>query len=159
MSYHGFFISPATAASITLNCVINQIFLFYFLKKECAMSDYSLPHHHHNDEGHIQEIKSQLEKVDEFQAVAAVFKQLDDGSRLRIFWLLCHREECVINIASLMDMTGPAVAHHLKQLKTGGLVTSRREGKEVYYKAADTAQSQLLHKMIEQIMAIVCPIA
>jgi DNA-binding transcriptional ArsR family regulator len=86
-----------------------------------------------------------------------VFRQLDDSSRLRIFWLLCHREECVINIASLMDMTGPAVSHHLRQLKSGGLITSRREGKEVYYRAADTTQSQLLHHTIEQLMAIVCP--
>jgi DNA-binding transcriptional ArsR family regulator len=122
------------------------------------MPEYSLPHHHHDNEGHIQEIKHQLERVDEFQTVAAVFKQLDDSSRLRIFWLLCHREECVINIASLMDMTGPAVSHHLKQLKSGGLITSRREGKEVYYRAADTRQSQLLHHTIEQIMAVVCPL-
>ena len=27
---------------------------------------------------------------DDFQTVADIFKQLGDGSRIRIFWLLCH---------------------------------------------------------------------
>ena len=54
-------------------------------------------------------------------------------------------------------MNSPAVSHHLKQLKAGGLIVSRREGKEVYYKAADTRQVQLLHGMIEALMAITCP--
>ena len=33
----------------------------------------------------------------------------------------------------------------------------RREGKEVYYKAADTVQAQMLHHMIEQAIEISCP--
>jgi DNA-binding transcriptional ArsR family regulator len=120
------------------------------------MSDTFLPHNHGGEE-HLEETKEQLDKVEDFQIVADVFKQLDDTSRLRIFWLLCHMEECVINIASLMDMTTPAVSHHLKQLRASGLIISRRDGKEVYYKAANTEQSRLLHDTIEQIMEIVCP--
>jgi DNA-binding transcriptional ArsR family regulator len=54
-------------------------------------------------------------------------------------------------------MTTPAVSHHLKQLRASGLIISRRDGKEVYYKAANTEQSRLLHDTIEQIMEIVCP--
>ena len=65
-------------------------------------------------------------------SLADVFKQLGDGSRVRIFWLLCHCEECVINISSMVDMSSPAVSHHLRQLKAGGLIVSRRDGKEVY---------------------------
>jgi len=54
-------------------------------------------------------------------------------------------------------MSSPAVSHHLRQLKNAGLIVSRREGKEVYYKAADTEQSRLLHIMIEQVLKITCP--
>ena len=54
-------------------------------------------------------------------------------------------------------MTSPAVSHHLKQLKARGLIVSRREGKEVYYKAADTEQAQLLHNVIEKLMEMACP--
>ena len=85
------------------------------------------------------------------------FKKLDDPSRLKIFWLLCHCEECVINLSSLMEMSSPAVSHHLKVLRSAGLIVSRREGKEVYYKAADTAQCRTLHETIERIMEISCP--
>ena len=49
------------------------------------------------------------------------------------------------------------MSHHLKQLRIGGLIVSRRDGKEVYYKAADTVQAQLLHHMIEKMLDIVCP--
>ena len=34
---------------------------------------------------------------------------------------------------------------------------ARREGKEVYYRAADTVEAQLFHKMIEQVLEIACP--
>ena len=118
------------------------------------MSDPILPHDH----GQMLELNGDLiPSADNFQIVANVFKQLSDGSRLRIFWLLCHCEECVINISSLVHMSSPAVSHHLKQMKASGLIKSRREGKEVYYKAADTEQAKLLHHMIEKIMSITCP--
>jgi DNA-binding transcriptional ArsR family regulator len=54
-------------------------------------------------------------------------------------------------------MSPPAVSHHLRILKEGNLISSRREGKEVYYKAADTTQSYTLHIMIEKIIEITCP--
>lgn len=120
------------------------------------MSDMQLPHRHtHTHEA--QKLSEQLTHLDDFQTVAEVFKQLSDSSRVRIFWLLCHCEECVINISALVDMSSPAVSHHLRQLKASGLIVSRREGKEVYYKAADTEESQLLHRTIEKIMEMTCP--
>lgn len=86
-----------------------------------------------------------------------VFKLLADPSRVRIFWLLCHCEECVVNISYLTGMTSPAVSHHLRQLRAAGLIQSRREGKEVYYKASATEQVRLLHGAIEMTMEIACP--
>ena len=76
---------------------------------------------------------------------------------MRIFWLLSHREECVINLAALLEMSSPAVSHHLRSLTESGLLVSRRDGKEVYYKAADTAQIRMLHEIVEQVMEIACP--
>ena len=116
----------------------------------------TLPH------DHGQSLERDLEhvpSVGNFQVVSDIFKQMGDGSRVRIFWLLCHCEECVINLSAMVSMSSPAVSHHLKQLKAAGLIVSRREGKEVYYRAADTLQVQLLHRMIEQLMELTCPMA
>ncbi len=116
----------------------------------------ALPHQYETST-ELNYLESQLSRIDDFQIVAEVFKQLGDTSRIRIFWLLCHCEECVINISAMMNMSSPAVSHHLRPLRNRGLIVSRRVGKEVYYKAADTQQSQLLHHMIEQVMEITCP--
>lgn len=118
------------------------------------MTQTVLPHNHGRE---IEEQLTHMPSPENFQTVADIFRQLGDGSRIRIFWLLCHCEECVINISALVGMTSPAVSHHLRQLKTAGLITSRREGKEVYYKAADTQAAVLLHHAIEQMMQIACP--
>ena len=125
-------------------------------KEESVMPDRTLPHHH-NEEKMMNRMRTELNKVDNFQAVAEIFKQLGDPTRVRIFWLLCHCEECVINISAMLEMSSPAVSHHLRPLRNSGLVVSRRSGKEVYYRASDTEQSRLLHQMIELVMAITCP--
>lgn len=120
------------------------------------MNDISLPHHH-GDAPDMGYIHGQIGSIGDFQAVAEIFKQLGDATRIRIFWLLCHCEQCVINISAIMEMSSPAVSHHLRILKSSGLILCRREGKEVYYRAADTEQSRLLHLMIEEVMEIACP--
>lgn len=113
------------------------------------MNSGKLPHDHGQDiEAHLED----LPDSEVFQAAAGMFRLLDDGNRVRIFWILCHCEECVINLSSLMEMSSPAVSHHLRQLKAGGLITGRRAGKEVYYKAADSETARLLRHTIEKIM-------
>lgn len=119
------------------------------------MKHMKLPHYH-GEGPKINSIQEQLDHVDDFQTVADVFKQLCDTTRIRIFWLLCHCEECVLNISAMLEMSSPAVSHHLRPLKNSGLIVSRREGKEVYYRAADTEECRLLHEMIEQVMEITC---
>lgn len=121
------------------------------------MAKTELPHYHGEEKMNTSEIREVLERVDNFQTIADVFRQLGDTTRVRIFWLLCHCDECVVNIAAMLDMSSPAVSHHLRTLRDSGLIVSRREGKEVYYHAADSAQSRLLHEMIEQVMDIACP--
>ncbi len=115
-----------------------------------------LPHNHGDEKLESMVVRGLPEK-EHFKTMADIFKLLDDGNRLQIFWTLCHIEECVINLAAMLNISNPALAHHLKILKSGGIIVSRREGKEVYYKAAATEEATALHKAVEQIMAISCP--
>ena len=118
------------------------------------MEHIHLPHDHGENVSHIME---RIPACSDFAVVTDLFRQLGDPNRTRIFWLLCHCEECVINLSAMVEMTSPAVSHHLKQLRSAGLITSTRKGKEVYYRAADTLEANLLHRMIEEMMEITCP--
>ena len=51
-------------------------------------------------------MREQLAKTEDFDVIADVFHQLGDPKRVRIFWILCHCEECVLNLSELMDMSG-----------------------------------------------------
>ena len=93
-----------------------------------------LPHQHGKNPSYVLE---DMPKDGDFSAVSEIFHSVSDPKRLKLFWLLCHYEECVINLSALMGMSSPALSHHLKVLKAQGLIKSRRVGKEMYYTAAD----------------------
>ena len=117
------------------------------------MSADQLPHNHGEN---INYILKDLPENANFSAVSGLFSSLADANRIKLFWYLCHMEECVINLSALMHMSSPALSHHLKILRENGLITSRRAGKEMYYKAANTEEVRLLHHMIELLIDITC---
>ncbi len=118
------------------------------------MSLNKLPHDHGPAGGHAA---AHMPSAQALFPVSQTLRLLGDATRLRIFWLLCHCRECVVNISAIMDMSSPAVSHHLKQLRDAGLIVSSRQGKEVYYAAADTQTARLLHDMMEQLLDMSCP--
>lgn len=118
------------------------------------MENNNLPHNHGQN---IENILEKMPSTEYFSDAAALFQHLCDGSRLRILWLLCHCEECGVNIAAAVNMSPAAVSHHIKTLKLSGLISSRRKGKEVYYKLADTEKARLLHQMIDDLFQVTCP--
>jgi DNA-binding transcriptional ArsR family regulator len=120
------------------------------------MTNKMLPHDH-GDINDMESFSKLLTETEGFDNVSKILAQMVDGTRMRIFWLLCHYEGCVTNISSIMGMSSPAVSHHLRSLRESGLIQSRRVGKEVYYKAVNSDQAIYLHHMIEDLMEITCP--
>lgn len=117
------------------------------------MTPTSLPHAHAFD---IACPPEHMPALESFAGAAEIFHLLGDPTRLRLFWLLCHGEECLINLSAITKMSSPALSHHLKLLKETGLVTARRSGKEVFYRAKDSNAAHLLHGIIEQIACVAC---
>lgn len=62
-----------------------------------------------------------------------LLKLLSDRSRLRILMLLRHKELCVCQIMGVLRMSQPLISKNIALLKLAGLLSSRKEGKMVYY--------------------------
>ncbi|MDR1785762.1 MAG: metalloregulator ArsR/SmtB family transcription factor [Spirochaetaceae bacterium] len=85
----------------------------------------------------VRRVRQGLTPDDGLERAAGLFKALDDPTRLKIINALLLAEMCVCDIAALLDMTAPAVSHHLKVLRDTQLVKHRREGKTVFYALDD----------------------
>ena len=80
-----------------------------------------------------------------------MLKSLSHEGRLLILCLLSDGEKSVSEIEELMDMPQAAVSQQLARLRLDGLVTSRRDGRSIYYSIASEDASRLietLHHML-----------
>lgn len=69
--------------------------------------------------------------------LADLFAALGDPTRLRIVAALAANELCVCDLAATVGQSESAVSHHLRLLRSLGLVRARRDGRRVYYAPAD----------------------
>ncbi len=72
-----------------------------------------------------------------FAALIAVLRALADENRARIVLALRRQPLCVCQIVELTQLANSTVSEHLTILKTAGLLTSRKEGRWVYYRLAE----------------------
>ena len=64
-----------------------------------------------------------------------LMKALGDTTRLKLLKLILDRERCVCELQPILGISQPAVSQHIAKLKAAGLVTERRAGMWVHYKA------------------------
>ena len=60
-------------------------------------------------------------------------KALADETRQQILVMLQDKEMSVSDIVDAFTMSQPTISHHLSILKQLGLLTSRKDGKQVFY--------------------------
>lgn len=75
---------------------------------------------------------------------AKLFRGFADPSRLAILESLREGERCVSELVDASGLTQSNVSGHLTCLRDCGLVTSRQEGRFVYYRLADPEVALML---------------
>ena len=65
--------------------------------------------------------------------LARMFRVLGDPTRLTILMHLSDGELNVSTLCRTLKVAQPSVSHHLGILRLGGMVNTRRSGKEVFY--------------------------
>ena len=78
--------------------------------------------------------------------LAGMLKALSDPVRLQLLSVVASHaggEACVCDISVGIDVTQPTISHHLKVLRTAGLLDSERRGSWVYYRVIPEALQKL----------------
>lgn len=83
--------------------------------------------------------------------LADLFRLLGDPTRLRIVLACVQGRTAVGAIADTLGLSPSLVSHHLRLLRAARVVRSEREGKQVFYAAADAHISAMLAGMLEHV--------
>ena len=83
---------------------------------------------------------------------AELLKVFGDSTRIRIIFVLCRGELCVRDIANRLEMTQSAISHQLRVLKQARLVSTRRDGKTIFYSLCDDHVKTIFYHAMEHVM-------
>ena len=88
---------------------------------------------------------------DAVDELADLFHLLGDPTRLRIVLACLAQPIAVGDIAGALNLSSSLVSHHLRLLRAARIVKAERQGKQVFYSAADAHISGVLNDMLEHI--------
>ncbi len=83
------------------------------------------------------------------RAVSHCLKGIANESRICILMALADKEKGVCELADILGCAQPKISQHLSKMKDRGIVTSRREGNQIFYAIADRRVFQFLDLMKE----------
>jgi len=78
-----------------------------------------------------------------------MLRLLANEDRLLLLCQLTQGERCVSELEELLEIRQPTLSQQLGVLRTEGVVTTRREGKNIYYSIADERVEQLLAQLYQ----------
>ena len=87
------------------------------------------------DQEKIKNWKDKLKTAQRsFAGLSNILALAGNEARLKIVYLLEEEKElCPCDLADILGMSIPAVSQHLRKLKDGNIVETRKEGQTIYY--------------------------
>lgn len=112
-------------------------------------------HSHPVDPDRVARVQQQALAADEAHQVATLLRLLGDGTRIRVLFALEQVEElCVGDIALALDINEDSASYALRQLRSAGLVASRRAGRTIWYRIADGFPDVLLSSCVRSLLEL-----
>ena len=93
--------------------------------------------------------------ADDAARLSSVLSLLSDAVRVRILYALDLVDElCVGDLALALELSEDAVGYALRLLRTAGLVQTRKVGRVVYYRLADSFPEPLLEHCLRELIKL-----
>ncbi len=103
----------------------------------------------------INQLKSRIREDDRsYRQLEAFYTALGDATRLRMLKLIADEELCACEVMAALELTQPTTSHHLGILERAGLLSSRRNGKWVFYKIMNSKVRNLITKTFDTVEEI-----
>ena len=95
----------------------------------------------------ITQLKSRIREDEaNYRELETCFSALGDATRLKMLKLMADEELCSCEVMAALELTQPTTSHHLGILERAGLLTSKRNGKWVFYKIPNSKVHNLINK-------------
>jgi DNA-binding transcriptional ArsR family regulator len=79
------------------------------------------------------------------RCAADIFRALADPTRLAVFECVARKEMTVSELTNRFSVSQPAISQHLSALRGSGLVSQRKEGRYMYYRAEASGMKPLVN--------------
>ncbi|MEJ5928930.1 metalloregulator ArsR/SmtB family transcription factor [Corynebacterium sp. H128] len=85
----------------------------------------------------------------DYASAELLIRALDSQLRMKILYLLQASPRCVHELVSELESSQPLISQHLKVLRTTGLATAERRGREMYYSLSSINVMPILDSIFE----------
>ena len=92
--------------------------------------------------------------IDSIDSLGNLFLALSDKTRLRLLGLMSGGEVSVGYLADSLALSQPKISRHLAYLRSAGLVSTRRDGKWIYYAIEPPADAPARHLLFETLKSL-----
>lgn len=112
-------------------------------------------HPHPVDPVRVAAARARVPSREDAASLSAMLSLLADPTRSRVLYALDVVEElCVGDLAMALEATEDAVGYALRLLRTAGFVTSRKDGRVVFYRLADGFPAPLREHCLRQLVML-----
>lgn len=91
---------------------------------------------------------SSLPQPEQVELAVEMFRMLADPTRVQLLWALRDHELPVNYLAETIGKAPAAVSQHLAKLRLAGMVRTRRQGNQVFYRVENEHVGQLVEDAI-----------
>jgi DNA-binding transcriptional ArsR family regulator len=112
-------------------------------------------HEHPVDPARVRRARTGVIGAEDAERLSDLLALLGDPVRVRLLYALDLVDElCVGDLARALDITDDAASYGLRMLRTAGLVQTRKDGRVVYYRLADTFPEPLLEHCLRELLRL-----